>query len=233
MDAESLYLGLGRIQARGEIGNAYGGCGTVEEDVDVLADFFDYIIEKYENFLPPWAEAFTQIFSWQFQTLHECAKAYYENFYGDSGYETILRVVDYLQKNGYDELVKPYASAAVDCKRYEYPSDREHLLPDDWIYNNEKTVWNFYVDILEKHSEELTMREVSVMINGKIVKINMVRVFYARNPKTDRYSVNFILSGNQNGVRLFCQDSEEAKTLVKKIREGKITDLTDYPAEVL
>ena len=233
MDAESLYIVLDRILTRGEIGNAYGGCGTVEQDSDVLADFFDCIMEKYEDSMPPWAEAFVQIFSWQFQTLHESAKVYYENFYGGSDYETILRVADYLQKNGYDELVKPYASAAVDCKRYEYPSDKVHLLPDDWVYNNEETVWNFYVDILEKHSEELTMREVSVMINGEIVKINMVRVFNARNPWTDRHSVNFILSGSKKGVRLFCQDSEEAKTLVKKIREGKITDLTDYPAEVL
>ena len=27
---------------------------------------------------------------------------------------------------------------------------------------NEKTVWNFYVNILEKHADELTMKEVDV-----------------------------------------------------------------------
>lgn len=32
---------------------------------------------------------------------------------------------------------------------------KAHLLPDDWIDNNDETVWNFYVDILEKHKEEL------------------------------------------------------------------------------
>lgn len=53
MDMEALYLRLMRIQARGEIGNAYGGCGTVEEDSDVLVDFFDCIMEKYKDALPP------------------------------------------------------------------------------------------------------------------------------------------------------------------------------------
>lgn len=53
MDMEALYLRLMRIQARGEIGNAYGGCGTVEEDIDVLVDFFDCIMEKYKDALPP------------------------------------------------------------------------------------------------------------------------------------------------------------------------------------
>ena len=105
--------------------------------------------------MPPWAEAFIQIFSWQFQTIHECAETYYENFYGDSDYETIVRVADYLRKNGYHEIEPPYISAAVDCERYQYPKDKAHLLPDDWIDNNDETVWNFYVDILEKHKEEL------------------------------------------------------------------------------
>lgn len=155
MNIEELYKGLKRIQDRGEIGNAYSGCGTVESDMDVLGDFFDYIIEKYEDFMPPWAEAFIQIFSWQFQTIHECAETYYENFYGDSDYETIVRVADYLRKNGYHEIEQPYISAAVDCERYQYPKDKAHLLPDDWIDNNDETVWNFYVDILEKHKEEL------------------------------------------------------------------------------
>ena len=155
MNIEELYKGLKRIQDRGEIGNAYSGCGTVESDMDVLGDFFDYIIEKYEDFMPPWAEAFIQIFSWQFQTIHECAETYYENFYGDSDYETIVRVADYLRKNGYHEIEQPYISATVDCERYQYPKDKAHLLPDDWIDNNDETVWNFYVDILEKHKEEL------------------------------------------------------------------------------
>ena len=46
MDIRELYSGLRRIQNRGETGNAYGGCGTVDEDRDVLGDFFDYVVEK-------------------------------------------------------------------------------------------------------------------------------------------------------------------------------------------
>lgn len=155
MDIEELYKGLKRIKDRGEIGNAYGGCGTVLSDIDVLDNFYDYIIDKYEDSTPLWVEAFIQIYSWQFQTLHESAEAYYENLYGNSEYKTIMKVTDYLRENGYNEIAEPYALAAVDCERYQYPKEKAHLLPDDWIDNNEEAVWNFYVDILEKHKEEL------------------------------------------------------------------------------
>ena len=57
---------------------------------------------------------------------------------------------------------KPYISAAIDCERYKYPKEKTHLLPDDWMNENEKTVWDFYVNILEKHADELTMKEVDV-----------------------------------------------------------------------
>ena len=155
MDIEELYEGLRRIQDRGEIGDAYSGCGTVDSDSGVLDDFFEYIIDKYEDGMPIWAEAFLQIYSWQYQALHECSRGYYENFYGDSEYENIIKVADYLRENGYNEIVEPYASAAVECERYQYPEDKVHLLPDDWIDNNDEAIWNFYVDILEKHKEEL------------------------------------------------------------------------------
>lgn len=155
MDIEELYGGLRRLQDRGETGNAYGGCGTVESEFDVLDDFYECILKKYEDFMPPWAEAFTQVYSWQFQTIHEGAKTYYENFYGGSDYETILRVSDYLRKNEYNELAKLYASAAIDCKGDKYPEDKAYLLPDIRSDNYIETVWNFYVDILEKHKKEL------------------------------------------------------------------------------
>ncbi len=153
MDAEKLYQGLQRLSDKGEIGDAYSGCGYGfdDPDIDVLNDFFDFIMEKFENAMPNWAEAFIQIYSWQFQTLHECAEAYYENFYGDSEYETIMRVAGYLRENGYEEIAQPYEAAAVDCERYQYPKEKVHLLPDDWVRNNEETIWNFYVDILTKN----------------------------------------------------------------------------------
>lgn len=66
MDIRELHSGLRRIQNRGETGNAYSRGGTVDEDRDVLGNFFDYVVEKYEDSMLPWAEAFMQVFSWQY-----------------------------------------------------------------------------------------------------------------------------------------------------------------------
>ena len=155
MDIKELYSGLERIQNRGETGNAYSGCGTVREDRDVLTNFFDYVVEKYNDPIPPWAEAFMQVFSWQFQSIHETAEAYYSNEYGDSDYATITRVTAFLRENGYDKIAEPYGLAAVDCEQYQYPEDKIDLLPDVWIDAHEQVIWDFYVDILEKHKEDL------------------------------------------------------------------------------
>ena len=45
--------------------------------------------------------------------------------------------------------------AAVDCEQYQYPEDKIDLLPDVWIDAHEQVIWDFYVDILEKHKEDL------------------------------------------------------------------------------
>lgn len=40
------------------------------------------------------------------------------------------------------------------------------------------------------------------------------------------------MDANSNkGIRLYCKTEEEAKRLTQKIREGKMTDLTAYPAK--
>lgn len=157
MDIEKLYQGLNRLRDNSEIGNAYEGCGTDFENPDssVLADFFWYITQKYKNSIPLWAEAFIQIYNWQFQTMHECVKNYYENLYGDSEYKTIIKIAGYLQENGYCEIAEPYIAAAVDCEDCNYPKEMIHLLPDNWIHDNEEIIWDFYVDILEKHKSDL------------------------------------------------------------------------------
>ncbi len=70
MDVEEWYRGLRQIQDRGEIGNAYNGCGSIMSELnDVLDNFYEYILEKYEDCMPLWAEAFIQIYNWQFQTI--------------------------------------------------------------------------------------------------------------------------------------------------------------------
>ena len=75
------------------------------------------------------------------------------------------------------------------------------------------------------------MQEVIVMINGKTIKINAIRVFHWRNPKTNRHGVSFMEANTEKWVRLFCQNGEEAETLTQRINEGKIADLTIYQAE--
>ena len=75
------------------------------------------------------------------------------------------------------------------------------------------------------------IQEVSVMIDGEVIKINVERVFHSRNPATGRFNVNFKEAGSSRSVRLYCHDQEEAATLSRTIQEGKTTDLTAYPAE--
>ena len=71
MDVEEWYRGLRQIQDRGEIGNAYNGCGSIMSELnDVLDNFYEYILEKYEDCMPLWAEAFIQINNWNFQRMH-------------------------------------------------------------------------------------------------------------------------------------------------------------------
>ena len=163
MEIKKLYEGLKRVQDRGEIGNAYNGCGSItEEDNDVLDCFYEYVLEKYENLMPPWAEAFVQIYSWQFQSLHEGDCVYYENDYGESDQETILRTADYLHKNGYSELEKLYVSPIklyipdlIGLVGDESIENQTGFLPDVGEYSHMEIVWRFYVDLLEKHKEEL------------------------------------------------------------------------------
>ncbi|MDE6924091.1 MAG: hypothetical protein K2P59_02360 [Acetatifactor sp.] len=75
------------------------------------------------------------------------------------------------------------------------------------------------------------MPEVSVKVNGENVKMHVERLFHSRNPVTKKHHVNFKEAGSKRGVCLHCRDEEEAEALVRGIREGEITDLTDYHAE--
>ena len=75
------------------------------------------------------------------------------------------------------------------------------------------------------------MQEVIVMINGETIKINPLRVFHWRNPKTNCHGVSFMEANTEKWVRLSCQDGEEAETLIQRINAGEIADLTSYQAE--
>lgn len=74
------------------------------------------------------------------------------------------------------------------------------------------------------------MYELTVKVNEKIVKVNVIRVFRSQNPFTNQYNVNLMLEKSRKGVWLFFENQEEADTLVQKIRDGEITDLTEYKA---
>ena len=76
------------------------------------------------------------------------------------------------------------------------------------------------------------MQEVIVLIHGERMRLQAVRAFHWKTPKTDRYGVGFMAADREKWVRLSCPDGQEAaKTLAQKIRDGTITDLTAYPAE--
>lgn len=130
MEMKELYEGLKRIQAKGEIVNAYCGYGNImDEDNYVLDYFYEEILEKYEDAMPSWAEAFIQVYSWQFQSMHEGENTYYENCYGDSDPEAIRRTADYLHKNGYHEIERLYVSP---IKMYlpDFSGIEEDVCPD-------------------------------------------------------------------------------------------------------
>lgn len=160
MDIKELYKGLERVLDKGGIGDAYSGCVSMEdEDNGVLDCFFEYVSEKYGDFMPPWAEAFIQIYSWQFQSIHEGDSVYYTNGYGISDSETIYRTADYLHKNGYHEIEKLYVSpmkmyCPVMIGLEKEPTD---CLPDVRAEEHMKIVWRFYVDILQEYKEELIL----------------------------------------------------------------------------
>ena len=101
-----------------------------------------------------WRMHLCRFSSGSFRPCTRGAETYYSNEYGDSDYVTITRVAAFLRENGYDEIAEPYGLAAADCEQYQYPEDKIDLLPDDWIETHEQVVWDFYVDILEKHKED-------------------------------------------------------------------------------
>ena len=82
--------------------------------------------------------------AWQFETFHEGADGYYENFYGDSPREIQVKTVDFLEKNGYLELAAPY--------RQGMDSTVQGI--SEWMDEHLETVWRFCLDILEKHRSD-------------------------------------------------------------------------------
>ena len=105
MELEELYEGAGRLKAKGAVPDTYGGTGDPDDpDGAVLTEFIEYINVWHAQNRPDWLEALYQVLAWQFETFHEGADGYYENFYGDSPREVQVKTADFMEKNGYLEL---------------------------------------------------------------------------------------------------------------------------------
>ncbi|EAC9051227.1 hypothetical protein KW11_02955 [Listeria monocytogenes] len=73
------------------------------------------------------------------------------------------------------------------------------------------------------------MQEVTIKLNEELKTINVSLVFASKNPQTNQTNVNLSYSekDEQKWLRLFCAE-EDIETLIPGIREGKITDLSQY-----
>lgn len=158
MELEELYQALERLKKDGEIVNAYGGA---EKDIDhpdgtTLEDFMNYICENYPNERPMWMEAFFQVFNWQYSADYEGVFTYYDNSYGDSDHQTILKVAEYLKENGYTVIAEQYTLGIDVPRRKEIPFKKNEidLQIEHWVNWNTEPVWEFYLDILEKHKND-------------------------------------------------------------------------------
>lgn len=159
MNFNELYQALERLRDKGEIVNAYGGPETDPDDPDgdVLDELAEYIAGQYPGEKPIWLEAFFQVFNWQFQSMHEGVSTYYSNFYGNSDYRLMAETADFLSDNGYTTVAEQYKAGIAHCRRYEYPAEKTETAAriDRWINWNTKPVWDFYVDVLETHKNEM------------------------------------------------------------------------------
>ncbi|EOW3719384.1 hypothetical protein ACPXNX_000169 [Listeria monocytogenes] len=73
------------------------------------------------------------------------------------------------------------------------------------------------------------MQEVTIKLDEELKTINVSLVFASKNPQTNQTNVNLSYSekDEQKWLQLFCVE-EEIETLIPGIREGKITDLSQY-----
>ncbi|MDE7424205.1 MAG: hypothetical protein K2N51_11055 [Lachnospiraceae bacterium] len=153
---QDLYERADNLPKKIEGVTAYG-CGCSQEGeiaavaVDVLMDFYDWIAENYEdNNTPDWAEAYIQLYSWQFQCFHEGIFTYYENFYEHTGKENTLKAVAYLQEIGFQELADVMKKGLTD-------DSLEGIT--EWIDSHDELIYTAYLKIIEQ-SKIVTVQPV-------------------------------------------------------------------------
>lgn len=148
---ENYYKRLIELEAMGEIGTAYGGSENAEADWSVFDDILEFLCEEYEE-LPDWANAFIQVYLWQFQRYYEGLEVYYENFYGNTDYDSVKRAGTFLDKAGYTELASVYNQVFGDGEPYLADKIRD-LFPDmrNWMDEHQKVIQEFYFDVLKRN----------------------------------------------------------------------------------
>lgn len=154
-----LYERLHTLKRSNTVGNVYNGSSSIYNDFSVFDDFLELLPKLYDQ-LPDWANAYIQIYSWQYQAFHEGLSGYYENFYGNTDYTSIQKTADFLASSNYTELSQRYGYTMFDSRQYQgtiYPKEIRERISDaeTWIVNNQKCVLNFYFDILMGHQAEM------------------------------------------------------------------------------
>lgn len=159
MELTELYRVLESLRDKGVVIDAYGGSNEEDPDDYVLNELIDYIYVNFPDNRPIWLEAFYQVFGWQFNAQHEGLDTYYSNFYGDNDRQTIMKVAEFLKNSEYTIVAEKYISTISDYEGLKYPENAKEIAElnekwGNWIVWNREPVWDFYVDILEKHKEE-------------------------------------------------------------------------------
>lgn len=163
---QRLYERLQELVESNAVVNFYGGCVDDSVDAEIVDDFYIYLVEKYGEEWPDWANAYIQVYSWEYQAFYEGLITYYTNFYQHTDYESIQRAAEYLTKSGYREVADCYNKTMFDGGNYdsknEWSKETWNLIrkAEEWIGDNQKIIMDCCIDILVKHKQELMKDDV-------------------------------------------------------------------------
>lgn len=141
---QDLYERADNLPKKIEGVTAYGCNGDTEGEiaVEVIMDFCELLFEDYkDDHMPDWAEAYMQLYSWQFQCFHEGIQTYYENLYENTGKENTLKAVAYLQEIGFQELADVMKKGLTDDCLEEVT---------EWIDQHDELIYTAYLKIIEE-----------------------------------------------------------------------------------
>ena len=170
-----LYERLQELVDSNAVVNFYGGCIDDSVDAEIVDDFYIFLVEKYEEQWPDWANAYIQVYSWEYQAFYEGLITYYTDFYQHTDYESIQRAAKYLTEAGYEEVAGVYNKTVFDGKKYNPDVESEALkiittksgtispkYSSNGLFdeNDIKLLYNFAENKLKEISEDI--------LNGKI-----------------------------------------------------------------